>query len=219
MTINGIKYKYDGYRGKFFILENDSILFMDALNNFETLLDYPSVLNLYKNLVLQVEILDDCIILTDVIGAYVNKKFYMVSPMDVISFFGCLNISSARYMFCDEIKILNKSMKLFVQKLIDLSVDEPIGPIDGYIVISNFFEYKYKISTIDVLVRNHEMYLDTATKFPCTIPLMGINDLSDGVYEIMYYDGVYKILRKRMDRIMGCTIDEFETFKGDFRID
>nr|CAR40187.1 putative RNA polymerase subunit LEF-4 [Chelonus inanitus] len=92
----------------------------------------------------------------------------------------------------------------------------PLSNTDGFIVVCNNREYKFKIPTLDVRIRNELAYLDQSP-----MPIFNTKLLStfllnpNSVYEITLRKNQVIILRERFERQFTSNMDEFENFKKE----
>lgn len=91
--IIGYKYKYDGHTGRLVILNNNTAQFSDKMHNVANVTHLPDNIGKHVNLLLQVEVFQKMFIVTDVIGAFMNKTgkylindLYKVEPIQVLDF-------------------------------------------------------------------------------------------------------------------------------------
>lgn len=197
-----IKYKYDGYKGKIIISGSLGYIFRPVEKTEVVTID---VLKNYDGMVFQIECMDDKIILTDVIGAYINGTLYSPSPMDSLKFLKHLNLNVSPPSVLDVYSI-------YTQHEIDDC--EPFDKYDGYIFVTPEREYKVKLPTVDLqLVNNFFYYNQNDQKIQ-------VSDYSyyfeDGIFEVMQnpHDNMYKfvVLRQRFDRHYACTENEYQAF-------
>jgi hypothetical protein len=205
---DAVKFKYNGYKAKLFILDKNNALYMDSLGVYCTINEYPRELQKYECVIFQLEVMDTCIILTDVVGAMFNTKFYIMSPLDVLALFeDFTSIPRENFLIPGEITVGNKKFKLYAQSRITKN-SRPLAAIDGYIIVSEFHEYKHKRPSCDVIIKNNKILIAT-TVIGETI------EYEDGVYEISNQDdGSIVVLRRRYDRQIGATELEYNTFKS-----
>jgi hypothetical protein len=197
------KYKYDGYRGKFVIKKNNEAEYSDSLNKYAKITDLPASLGKYVNLIVHVEVMEKCFIMTDLM-AIIKQKTYSFSPLDVTSFFASLDSVYGQNILIDEI-----STTLFFQRPIEDGVDIPIDKHDGCILISDEYEYKFKLPTCDVSIKSGFLYLDDDSKNHLTNHRF--RGYKDGIYEIENFNEL-KVMRMRPDRHHTSTREEYEEF-------
>lgn len=222
-----VMYKFNGYRGIMFV-GPDFILYSDAIGN-----NCKININLSNNLLMgtmfQLEIMEEerMIIVTDILGIMYKNKQYMPDPLEAINFLVYSKINEKQIYI--EMNRNNQKVKylLRTQKYIKMNklsvtgkIDKDDIPIykdcrvDGYILITSNKIYKFKQPTVDVEIKNGEMY---ASKHDKPISKRTYPALEDGVWEIephcsdfcpifkMFLDP--KILRQRHDRSCGNTLD------------
>lgn len=205
--INKIKYKYDGYRAK--LCASEIGMYTDSLRQYDSIYAMPKSIMQFPNLVYQLEVMSDKLILTDVLGAFIKNELYTLKyPVDVLSLFSDLDIPSLTCMKADDIWVLGQQYKLYAQCAIEPG-QEPIDKIDGYIAVSDTCEYKIKVPTCDVEVKDKKMYVDG------TLISESIYNVSNGIYEITKEKDPLKyiILRLRHDRISSSSQEEYLTFE------
>lgn len=208
-----MKVKFDGYKGK--ICNN---VYKDDLNNIGDVV-LPPILKAYSNLILQYEMMSETrtVILTDVIGIYRHNILYSPTPLEVLAFFRDLQIRDD-----DRIRLSGEEYKLLAQRPFtsDMVVRDKH---DGYIIIHNGVEYKYKEPTCEVRIKGTDMYLDCDGTMPLDAFVSVYKDETtnlkyenNSVYEIKLGPNDRKIiLRKREDRPCTSTREEYDNFIAD----
>lgn len=209
LTCVGIKFKYDGYKGK--LIVGDSCCYLTRpVGNLIQKIIIPN-LQKFKNFVFQVECMDEKIILTDVIGIYINGTLFTPGPIDVMSFFLSLNLNE------DPPKVIvdDKLFSVYTQHYITESGQMAIDKYDGFIYVSEHKEYKVKLPTIDLELRNKFFYYhDEIQKQTSDFQY----DYEDGIYEVMHHphdhNNMYRflILRHRFDRQYASNKNEYNIF-------
>jgi hypothetical protein len=205
IPIDVVKFKYNGYKGKLFVRPNNSLIYVDAMDSYEEIKQYPLGLNRFVNFIFQVERMPDCVIITDVVGVQHENRFYILSPLDALNLLGDLYIPHAKFMLSETITISGQKYQCFVQSSIEKN-PIALGDIDGYIIVSGVCEYKYKSPSCDVTMRASVMTVGNE--------VLGEYNLEDGIYEITEeVGGKIQVLRRRFDRKVGATCVEYENFK------
>lgn len=204
-----IKYKYDGYKCKMFIDACTALYFAPVVRIIQRI-NTPDVLRPFNKLILQLECMDDKLIITDVIGVYINDVLYAPTPMDALLFCKSLNINDKNV----HLTINGTSYTLYTQH--EIAEREPIDRYDGYIFVTDHREYKVKLPTVDLHLIKHFFYLYDAEK---KIQVSDFQyDFADGIYEVIRhpqdFDNIYRfiILRQRFDRHYPCSKLEYEDF-------
>lgn len=111
------------------------------------------------------------------------------------------NIETITYRLCKQAETANDRMSF------DL--------FDGYLIILGIKQFKNKIITVDLEVKNNTIIVDDyCTKVN--------NTIEDGIYEVKYEilndeknSTRFKILRRRKDRVFPATTEEIKKFKDD----
>lgn len=208
-----LKYKYDGYKGKFVANEN-GVYYFDSIGVI-TKINLPDIFHKYKNIIFQVEMIENTngvnyMIITDIIGLYINKQLYSTTPTDVLNFLNELHIPEGFIVHVNQLSFMLRKQHVYSEG--------PITRFDGYIMVTEQNEYKVKFPTIDLHLQNNFFYAyDTNGK------QYQVSDYKylyqDGIYEVMRdlndMTGIYRlmILRRRYDRNYPSTLTEYETFK------
>lgn len=197
-----VKYKFDGYKAKLFILSGIGYL-IRPVDTLITKIDIPQ-LKEYDNFFYQVECMDDKIIITDVIGVYINGDLYSPNPVDALEHLKYLNINGI------QIVVDNKLYRIYNQYTIQDG--PPIDKYDGYIFVTMEKEYKVKIPTVDLELKNNFFYYNNNDN------KIQVNDFKynyeDGIYEVTFTQSFlkYKVLRQRFDRHCACKKEEYDAF-------
>jgi hypothetical protein len=220
-----IKAKFDGYKGKFIIHKstNGDAIFIDTIMKIGYIKNLPSELIAnYNHFILQYEQMSSNVILTDVVGVYINAMLYETHPCDVLKCFNNLPFTN------HTITLDSIPYQLFKQRALPgFSLENIIPPdkADGFILIDGHQEYKYKIPTCDVRMLNNKLYIDNE-KFTNSIDYRSYCKmrLENGIYEIHVpinaifkkdtgtFNLPFKILRSRIDRDHTSTLKEFDDF-------
>lgn len=210
-----IKYKYDGFKCKLAVISDYAYYFAPVVGIIQRI-DTPLPLRPFKRLIFQLECMDDKLIITDVIGVYINKILYPPTPIDTLSFLKSLQINQQDL----KIKLNNgKSYQLYAQH--EMSEREPIDIYDGYIFVTDQKEYKVKLPTVDLHLIKRFFYLYEGGK---KIQVSDFQyDYADGIYEVIRhpqdFDSIYRliVLRQRFDRHYPCNKAEYENFRESNR--
>ena len=229
-----IKYKFDGYKGKM-IYTKKNFYYFDDLQKFKIIEVYPKVFEFFENIIFQFEIVSNVentmnvLMLTDIIGVYINNTLYTLKPTDVLKVFSYISSISKSL---DDItlnfrKDFNKPHSKYDDKNFEnidgycLQIQKPILPTDkcsnlkydGFIIISNELEIKYKIPTCDVRLFNYMLYIDNMNEPVTSEMFYGSEYKNNKIYEISINPkGFVYILRSRYDRFLTSTIAEYENF-------
>lgn len=204
--------KLDGHKGRLLLRDSDMMLY-DDLMNVRVL--RRMILNAPKNLVLQFEHLaqgqaqEVKLVVTDVLGMFLNGQLYTPDPASAMDFIQqlefratCLEHEGVLYTF-DKQKYLDaRSSRAALAK----------HKADGFILITSNVLVKWKTPTVDVQLKRGYMYLYDDPKAICgqhfTEP--------DGVYEVFQpSNSSYTILRERFDRPFASTVAEFQNFLSE----
>lgn len=241
------KYKYDGFKGKMVCYKENMCMYQDDAHVYLPRI-YTGFLNSLPNLFIQVEnmcnvvvknkeVSNKCnlmnlesLIITDILGIKMGGFYYRPEPMNVLKF---LQTYKAREVTFPMLEFGNKT--IFVQSIItrkdELSnlntTDEDEGnedvmPIDGKILIYEDREYKYKIPTFDIKIKNNKGFVKTDSNV--NIRNNSDNQINDqffeqknGIYEVSFKDRKISrlrnklvVLRARTDRINPSTLQEVE---------
>jgi len=194
-----IKAKYDGIKGKFCngYYMDDNLKSDNRLGSIVL----PEKLQKYKNIIFQYELMQSGnIILTDVIGCYINKLLYSCNPSTVLAFFGTLQLPANSIVYLNNI-----AHNIYCQREL---TSEPIDKIDGYIIVAGESEYKYKVPSCDVRCKKEFLYLDSS-KIPISYKTV---QYPDGIYEIIMCGNIPKIIRQRFDRNYTSVRKEYDEF-------
>lgn len=205
-----VKYKYDGYKTKMVVVsERQAYYFASAVKILERIA-IPEILGKYKNFVFQLETMQDKLIITDVIGVYINRILYAPAPMDTLSFLKYLCLNDRDY----RIDVSGSVYGLYTQH--EMSDRGPLDCYDGYIFVTAHREYKVKLPTVDLHLIKKFFYAYDGDKKKHVSDFQ--YDYDDGIYEVMRhprdYDNAYRfiVLRQRFDRHYPCSQLEYDKF-------
>ncbi|QLI62453.1 LEF-4 [Dikerogammarus haemobaphes nudivirus] len=235
-------YKWDGYKGRFFI-QNKQMYFCDDLHNMSC--GVCPELEEFENIFFQVEIIENNLIITDVLGGYIGnettaKNLYMPEPLDVLLFFHNLRLKCMKMNIVEPFSLDLKDLAVFsVRTQFHLQNNSPTAkslnlPHDGYLITTPNRIYKFKIPTLDVRAINGALHINR--KFGAISPqifrdsngqLLGQTSQAD-IYEIApnltsssTNSMQFVILKKRYDRKSTSTptqltmfLNEIEYLKG-----
>lgn len=236
--IIGYKYKYDGYTGRLVILDKNMAHYSDKKYQYASIKNLPAEIGKYQHLILQLEVFDTMLIVTDVIGAYISGigkgrsvDLYSVAPVEVLKFLD--KFKDKTY----EIRIDDKPKTLHFQRLLTTGMyinflffilvcshtracvflftflfkgtEKPLAPYDGFIAYGEQREYKYKAPTCDVKLKDGCLYLDGNNQI---FGRFKTTQHPNGIYEIYLENNEPVILRRRDDRKHAATPIQFETF-------
>lgn len=219
-----IMHKFDGYKARF-INNGSHILFYDDLHNMITL--NSSFFDFAPKIIFQCEIMkrisEDCVpsmILTDVIGAYVQNTLFMSEPYEALKLFQRIDVKTKPiHLVVGHLGIYRLKTQYRIQNL-HAKCDEAT---DGYLLINGNRLFKYKIPTVDVRYVDGFLHLDGTKKEICNKSFTECNldgkpasYINGAIYEIAP-NGVdnFTILRRRFDRIYTSSISQFEQFLQD----
>ncbi|XP_057340764.1 uncharacterized protein LOC130677881 [Microplitis mediator] len=241
-----LKYKFDGYKGRMINnnLNTDTILYWDDMHNTGEI--SSKFLNRFPHIIFQYEVIPDkrWIIFTDIIGVIFHKQLYMPEPNDVLSFFSSFprqeinhpllsdktNCRSFKFIISindnrnnnDDDGLLKDEFSIGVQFTIRDKENEDyfsssfIDYTDGFIIVCNNREYKYKIPTLDVRIINEMAFLDESATPIFEKKLVASFLLNpQSIYEITLRRGQVVILRERFERQFTSNSEEFEIFKSE----
>lgn len=233
-----VKHKYDGFKAKIVCIEPNLLLYVDDMNCFKSI--NSSIFNRMHNVVFQLENMcttgctSGCtsdsnetrsetipvLIITDILGIKMGDNYYMPDPQDVIQFLSSFSGKKHYINFGDGAK------KILVQSSVSIKSKSSF-PTDGYILIYENMEFKYKIPTFDVKISNKKCYAKNNNNVDVSINGCVYNNYEDGIYEVTFNDfsvisdklcNDLKFLRRRMDRIIPSTLSEIEEMKREFNI-
>lgn len=153
-----------------------------------------------NNLCIQLEHVNDYYVLTEILSAKFNSRFYMIEPLTNIKLLYLI-----KKKWDDSIELL-PNKRLYVQEYFDTEIPNSYdeSKFDGFIVIQNEKILKYKIPTIDMKCIKGNLYSVSSKKF--TLDFEGI---SGKIYEV---SSTFKVLRLRKDRISSGSDKEYEEF-------
>ncbi|KAG8035412.1 hypothetical protein G9C98_006858 [Cotesia typhae] len=237
-----LKYKFDGYKGRMINnnLKKNTIIYWDDMHNTGEI--SSGFLEEFPHVIFQYEVIPDkrWIIFTDIIGVIFHKQLYMPEPNDVLEFFSSfpkreinhpllndtLNCRSFNFVISDghisDQVALSDEFQIGVQFVIQDGDDFDyfsasfIDQTDGFIIVCNNREYKYKIPTLDVRIKSEMAYLDESLT-PIFEKKLTASFLLNpqSIYEITLRKGQVLILRERFERQFTSNSDEFEAFKRE----
>ncbi|UHB41824.1 LEF-4 [Macrobrachium rosenbergii nudivirus] len=212
-----ITYKFDGHKAK--------IRYSNGLMVYE---DYDvyctgscKVLEAYPNIAFQLEVLpDNVMFITDILGGFTsnvisNKLQCFPLPLDVLEFFSWFRKHWKERGVCEPYKLtLNDKSgvveyKLYTQfPIVPGTPTTHKHPYDGYIITLNDFIIKYKVPTIDVVMKNGYLEISGMYEAICSTQYEGYEN--DRIYEVRQNaNGEYLIIRKRNDRTTPCTKEQY----------
>lgn len=210
-------HKFDGYKGRFYIQNKVMYIYDDLHTN---IVSSFKEFNGFENIFFQIEILKGHVVITDVLGGYINDNItshslYMPEPLDVILFFMQLKKFG---IFPDNVVVDLKELGMcnaIVQYPIGSSTKESELPFDGYLIIKEDKIFKFKIPTIDVRIKNGYIQIDD--KPESISPQIYPNYDNNKIYEIAAEKNknnsiTFKVLRERLDRHYTSTAKEVSDF-------
>lgn len=199
--------KFDGYRAKVTFKTYNEIsygLYVDDLGNIGQV--ECSELNIFKNVIFQLEMLQNAVILTDILGTYFFNNLYVPTFQTVFDLFEKLS-STSSFM---KSTVGNHSVKYPVYfQSPKLQVPDNLQT-DGVILISDQKLFKVKALTFDARYKKKCFYLDdhASSLHQCEETLE-----EEGIYELCLSieasEFKFKHIRQRFDRI--CT-DKYEKY-------
>ncbi|ABO45429.1 late expression factor 4 [Gryllus bimaculatus nudivirus] len=153
-----------------------------------------------NNLCIQLEHVNDYYVLTEILSAKFNSRFYMIEPLTNIKLLYLI-----KKKWDDSIELL-PNKRLYIQEYFDTEIPNSYdeSKFDGFIVIQNEKILKYKIPTIDMKCIKGTLYSVSSKKF--TLDFEGI---PGKIYEV---SSTFKVLRLRKDRISSGSDKEYEEF-------
>lgn len=163
-----LKKKYDGFKGRLCVDTALDVFVQDDLNRFSVVPRDQHMTFSHDNVKLayQVEFVEakdqtPRMIFTDVIGVMVDRKLYVPEPLNVLDYFkqtpflsNSLKLAGKTYCLQTQQVCLNSCLKG------DLVVDT-----DGYLIVSDNLEFKYKVPTIDLVYRQYNMQMEKVNPF------------------------------------------------------
>lgn len=182
-----ITYKFDGYKAKIVNIAPGVVLYYDDLKKLERL--KTNQFDAFPNLIFQMERLQTHFVVTDVIGYYYQKHWYMPEPLDSLRHILALS-------FTDTIDGLTVLVQMPINVL-DIKPNPALAELkdDGWIVYSDNRIYKYKWPTMDVACFKKQLLLPDGS----TLSTNDSTRLKDGhLYEIDIFNNT--IIRLRNDR-------------------
>lgn len=149
-------YKWNGIKGKLLNL-NDKFILAPDLQDIQ-IIDFPhKIFKNFKNVCIQVELLDDYIIIVELLGAMYDKKIYSTEPNSNMKFLNeLINLIGNEKIFID-VKDINQNIvrrELLIQKYYNSNENELPETInnnfyDGFIINKENISYKIKLPTFD----------------------------------------------------------------------
>lgn len=195
-------YKWNGVKAKMCSSNfgKKIILWEDIKNIIEI-----QCIELYKqfpflnNLCIQLEHVNGYYVLTEILSAKFNSKFYMIEPLTNIKL---LAMIKKKYSPIE----LFPNKQLFIQEYFDSEIPNSYdeSKFDGFIVIQNEKIVKYKMPTIDMKCLKGNVYAVNTKKFR-----LDIEGIPGSIYEV---SSTFKVLRLRKDRISSGSEKEYEEF-------
>lgn len=205
--------KWDGYKGRFVIKESGVIFTLNDVGEICVVYQRFEFDNIFgEKIWIQYEILESVqkIVITDILGVYINKKLYMPDAEDVILYFKSLNLKGFTINFRGNLDV-NNYYAVQIQKPVP-SLDARFFPIDGFILVSNNKLFKYKIPTIDFRVCNNLLYIDGEITPEC----FDDYNLKDGcIYEFQKKGNTFSCIKLRHDRKYTSTVEEYKEFQAN----
>lgn len=221
-----VKHKFDGFKAKIVCVEPNIVYYQDDMFGVKQL--NSSVLNSVPNVVFQLENMCTdaaassdsvpALILTDVLGVKIGKYYHMPDPKNVLQFFNTIQIPM-HINFGDGAKCI------IPQKVTEFNKKSQY-PTDGYIVIFENREFKYKVPTFDVKVLNKRIYIKNINNTDVSLNLEICKE-PDGIYEVTFKNrhescdnlcNELTFLRKRSDRTIPSTQEEVNEAKQEFLV-
>ncbi|AUQ43969.1 lef-4 [Esparto virus] len=199
-------YKWNGIKAKLLITDkmsddgkNLTYVWPDA-NDIVTEKCYGTNIDVLVNFCFLVEIMDDCMVIIEAIGALIDDDIYTTEPIT--------NSNVLKYLKDQNVQLMIGNKPVYIQTFYapPLPNTYDMNKYDGFIIIQDDMIIKWKIPTIDVKcigVNTFKIANDLLTiEFP---------DAKIGkIYEITYNR---EILRERIDRIAPSSEHEYDIFK------
>jgi hypothetical protein len=198
-------YKWNGVKAKLMIDENEKIAYVwpDASNI--SAVPFRGYHKFLKNLCFLVELMEDRIVIIEVIGSkFWDNQTYMTEPITNVNILRYLNDITIMEDGKTTMYVDNKP--LIVQKFYDPPKAETYDKslYDGIIIVQNEEIIKWKMPTVDVKCTGPYTYV-VANE----VLKLSEHGIKDAIYEI---SPMYKIIRRRTDRIACSTEKEFQVF-------
>ena len=224
-----ILYKFDGYKGRILISGNGCILYLDDLNNLQSI--QSDLLSFASRIMFQIEVvrgdqdsnISNAMIIVDIIGAYIGNQLYVPEPMDVINFFELINEYNLIKKNLSVCLPIQGWVKVFTQYKLKENTPNCLYKYDGYIVINDYSIFKFKTPTIDALLLNGYLHLEDLKDALSHQTFAHLEE--NKIYEIGPEIGTsldpnymkFKIFRKRKDRIYSSSSAQYDSFIEDIK--
>ena len=198
-------YKWNGIKAKLLITDRKTIngknltyLWPDA-NNIPTEECHGEGFDVLVNFCFLVEIMDDCIVIIEAIGALIENDIYTTEPMT--------NAYVLKYLKTQKLNIKIGNKPVIVQEFYGTKLPSAYDTtkFDGFIIIQNDMIIKWKIPTIDVKCIDKFTY--QVAEYKINLDFEGV---VGKIYEISYKN---EVLRQRVDRIAASSKQEYLVFR------
>lgn len=202
--IDFIKPKYDGHRGRFVITKGKTYFEENATKNLKyfqknTIFTKSS----FENVIFQYENVNGVKIITDVTGASINGNFYKTNAKESLLFLENLSKIETNLIF---------QKRYEKGEFINFK-------IDGWLIISNENEYKFKEPTADFLLKNGSLFLDGVCQSVSTQTFPNLSSFEGKIVEaIVKFKGdekFFEIVRVCENKHTTETLDRFQVFLQD----
>lgn len=234
-----LKKKYDGFKGRLCVDTALDVFVQDDLNRFSVVSHEQHMTFSHDNVnvAYQVEFVEakdrtPRMIFTDVIGVMVDRKLYVPEPLNVLDYFKRTPFMS------NSMKLFDKTYRLQTQEVClnsclkgDLAVDT-----DGYLIVSDNLEFKYKVPTIDLVYRQYNLQMEKVNPFfhdsngddagndspQITNESSIVNKVKleeGGIYEVTLQKfNEWVVIRRRKDRYFASTPEQMAVFNREIGI-
>lgn len=150
-------YKWNGIKGKMLCLENQFVLAPD-MQNVQIINFSHHIFEQFRNICVQVELLDDYIIIVECLGVIYDNQIHLMEPHGNMKFLNYLINAIGNEKIYIEMKDLDQNLKkkeLLIQKYYDSKKIELPSEIynnfyDGFLINQKNILYKVKYPTVDV---------------------------------------------------------------------
>lgn len=201
-------YKWNGVKGKFFYNEKNIIIIPDV-NDIKIIPNED--LSFLERMCFQIEILDDCLVIVELISCMYTNKLFISEPNTNIKYLDHLE----QYLLEKKIEIDGKKLlcqKFFLNNLPSV-YDNNIH--DGFIIAQNNRLIKIKHCTFDAKYLGNNVFLVDQNKLITNIFFQPeMLQIQNAIYEI---GPNFTILRIRNDRIAPSTIEEYNVYIESFK--
>lgn len=209
-------FKWNGIKAKILITdevrmnENNNIpahltyLWSDSADIRKVWCSHPHIERLV-NICCLVEIMPDCVVLIEAIGALVGEHIYTTEPRTNVEFlkqFATLSVTGDSEWKRQSIDDVPFQIQQFYDNQLPHEYDGKF--FDGFIIVQNDLIIKWKIPTVDVKCLVGDMYKVGQDEIK-----LNFIGMPGKIYEINH---MYEVMRMRTDRIAASTQNEYEVF-------